>query len=631
MSNRYVSLRREVGLFGSFSMGFADVGADIFVALGLVTLYAGGYAPIAFLVASICYITTGLVYAELSSLYPYAGGGASFCLRAGSDLLGFLTGWAILLDYTLDIGLFSIASAGYLSYLFPEISGTMECSFLGIPVEVSLIGFTAFTLTMVLIGLNLLGIKESSAFNVVFVASTLAIKITVLILGFLFAFSLSGFLEQLKFFGNSAKFDTVTYFNIGSTNLENFIYAITLAMSSFIGIESIAQAAEETRNPWRYIPRAFKYAIISVVAFTLLFSILGLGVLGWEGLSTSIYNPIAALASKIPTIGVYLSTVVALVAFTITLVSTNTGIIGASRVAYSMAKFYLLPRVFSRLHHKTAVPYTTILFFGTIGALIALSGNLEFAASLYNFGALLSYVLVNLSHIALRLSDRDAYRPWKTPFNVRIKNGVEVSIVAVIGLLSTATMFTLTVLYHSFGRLFGTIWVIAGVAFFLAYRKYKKMNINERVGIKYLRPALPRIRTIVLSPAYLNEEVIHKAVSRILRPMHELYLTTLIEVEDRLIKQGIVKIDDIKQAMKDGLAILVNACKLLSKDGFVCNHVVIVGDYASLIRYARKIRADQLVVLAGRRVFIKREIEHKLIRGLRIPIEYLDISTVWAT
>ena len=74
MKEEEQSLKRDIGWYGSFSMGYADVGANVFIALGLVALYAGGRAPIAFLIASITYVATGLAYAELATTYTYAGG-----------------------------------------------------------------------------------------------------------------------------------------------------------------------------------------------------------------------------------------------------------------------------------------------------------------------------------------------------------------------------------------------------------------------------------------------------------------------------------------------------------------------------------------------------------------------------
>ena len=113
------SLKKELGLLGSFSMGFADVGADIFLALGLIAAYAHGAMPLAILVAAIVYICSGLAYAELGSAIPIAGGSSSFGRRAFGDLAAFVAGWGLILDYTIDIALFAVASAGYLTFFIP--------------------------------------------------------------------------------------------------------------------------------------------------------------------------------------------------------------------------------------------------------------------------------------------------------------------------------------------------------------------------------------------------------------------------------------------------------------------------------------------------------------------------------
>ena len=100
------ALKREVGWYGSFAMGYADVGADLYVAIGLVAFYAAGASPIAFAIASITYVCTGLAYAELATAYPYAGGAHVYSMKAFNDITGFVAGWAVMLDYTVDIALF---------------------------------------------------------------------------------------------------------------------------------------------------------------------------------------------------------------------------------------------------------------------------------------------------------------------------------------------------------------------------------------------------------------------------------------------------------------------------------------------------------------------------------------------
>src|SRR5690242_4939404 len=107
-------LRRDVSVWGSFMWGYADVGADIYVALGLVMAAAQGAASLAFGLAGLVYILVGLAYTELASAYPVAGGGQYFALRGLGDFWGYVAGIALLLDYTIDIALFSVASAGYL-------------------------------------------------------------------------------------------------------------------------------------------------------------------------------------------------------------------------------------------------------------------------------------------------------------------------------------------------------------------------------------------------------------------------------------------------------------------------------------------------------------------------------------
>ena len=156
-----VTLKREIGWFGSFIMGYADVGADVYIALGVVTLYAGGASPIAFLFASLAYIATGLAYAELASTYPYAGGAQVYSMKAFNDLFGFIAGWALLFSYTVDIALFSLASAGYLTFFVPSLKGGIEI----FGFRLGLTSILAMSMVLFLAFINVLGIKESSKFN----------------------------------------------------------------------------------------------------------------------------------------------------------------------------------------------------------------------------------------------------------------------------------------------------------------------------------------------------------------------------------------------------------------------------------------------------------------------------------
>ena len=386
------TLRREIGWYGSFAMGYADVGADIYVAIGLVALFAAGASPLAFLIASVTYVATGLAYSELATTYPYAGGAHIYAMKAFNDLVGFVAGWAVMLDYTVDMALFSLASAGYLSYYLPWTKGGhFVVALFDMKLSIPFPGLIAAALIFALLIVNIIGIRESSLFNEILVSLDLIVESIILISGFFLAFGLARFLGQLGTFGSPILHVNVAY-SLPSLGVQeqNFIYGITLAMTSFIGIESIAQAAEETRRPDQWIPRANKLSIISVILFAVGLSVISMGMMGWQDLAAARNDPIRAIAAHIPVIGPYLAPVVAITGFAICYVSTNTGVIGVSRIVFSMGRFDLLPRWFYKVHPKFKTPIRTIIVFGAIAIALALVGELTFVADLYNYGALLS-------------------------------------------------------------------------------------------------------------------------------------------------------------------------------------------------------------------------------------------------
>src|SRR5215469_1095056 len=147
-------LRRDVTTWGSYSWGYADVGADIYVALGLVVGAAMGAANVAFAFAGIVYVCIGLAYTELASAYPVAGGGQFFVTRALGDFMGFIAGWAVVLDFTIDISLFAWITISYLSITIPWLADHHITYF------VCVLGLTAF-LTII----NIMGVKQSSRIN----------------------------------------------------------------------------------------------------------------------------------------------------------------------------------------------------------------------------------------------------------------------------------------------------------------------------------------------------------------------------------------------------------------------------------------------------------------------------------
>lgn len=601
------ALKREVGWYGSFAMGYADVGADLYVAIGLVAFYAAGASPIAFAIASITYVCTGLAYAELATAYPYAGGAQVYSMKAFNDMVGFVAGWAVMLDYTVDMALFSLASAGYLSFFFPWMkSSFFPLSLLGLEFRISYIGFAAFVLVIALLLLNSIGIRESSAFNELLVSLDLVVESVILITGVLLAFGLMLFLSQITDFGAPSVFSNIVYVmpSLG-TQTQNFVYGITLAMTSFIGIESIAQAAEETKRPQKWIPRANKLSIIAVVVFAVGLSALSMGVMPWQALAASQTDPMAAIASRVPYIGHFLAPIVAFTGFTICFVSTNTGVIGASRVVFSMGRFGLMPAWFYKVHKKFRTPVRTIAVFGLIGATIALVGELHFVADLYNFGALLSYVIVNISLIVLRNKEPDAYRAWKLPGTLKIRfreKLIFVPVISIIGTIATGTMWLFVIGFHAEGRIVGTIWLAIGIIGFIVFRRSRKMSIiGNEVG-KTIAPGAYMMNATVLVRTPEDEDSVVEALKYELDTRFRVKLLSIVDSSELgLSTESIRDYSQLKQCQAISSGELRRVAKRLSSEGFDVVSRVEIGSTRSIVEREMESSDNDVVVLIKRK------------------------------
>jgi len=601
------ALKRDVGWYGSFSMGYADVGADIYVALGLVAFYAAGASPLAFAIASITYICTGFAYGELATAYPYAGGAQVYAMKAMNDLAGFIAGWAVMLDYTVDIALFSLATAGYLSFFIPWIkSATLTLTLLGVNLRVTALGLTSFLLVMGLIAVNLLGIKKASAFNEVLVTLDLIVESLILLFGAVLAFNLGLFISQIGVLGADQVFQNIAYVLQGlDYRKQNFIYGVTLAMCSFIGIESISQAAEETKRPYKWIPRATKLSILAVLIFAITLSSVAMGMVPWTRLAESQTDPMAVLAKSIPIIGGYIAPVVALTGFAICYVSTNTGVIGVSRVVFSMGKFNLMPRWFYRVHPTYRTPYRTILLFGLIGAALSFLGELHFIADLYNFGALLSYILVNISLIILRNTDAEAYRAWKAPGNLKLKvkgKTFLIPVTGLIGLLSCTAIWLLVISYHPAGRILGTAWIAAGLIVYAAYRRRSQLSLTAKLGGSRVKPSAYVFNALVLVRIPEDPERFVEAVRSSLDQRFRLTLMTVIDPEEHGFSlEDVKQYRYVKRAEEEAYMELEALADMLRSLGYEVSVRVEVGPQVKVVESEASSDRNDLIVLIRRR------------------------------
>jgi APA family basic amino acid/polyamine antiporter len=469
-------LRRDVTVWGSYTWGYADVGADIYAALGLVIAASQGLAPMAFALAGLIYIMIGLGYTELSSTYPVAGGGHYFALRGLGDFWGFVAGAALLLDYTIDIALFAVASAGYINFLLPLVFHGLNVGLvvsLG-PFHDIKIFWMIETIVLIvsLMFINIRGVRHSSRLNEILGAMDLVLETTVVVLGFVLAWN-----PQLLASQWTAALHPL--------NLHQFMYGSSLAIISFVGLESISQAAQETRRPATIIPRTSIALIFTVFIFAVGFSTVGLGILPWQSFASNISDPVAQIAKNIPYLGFIAGPFTAVLGATILLISANTGVMGASRLTLSMSQLHLATGWLDKIHPRFHTPVRTIVIFSMMGMLEALlafftPSVMDTLGNMYAFGATLGYMIVFVSLIVLRFKDPYSPRPYKMPINMKVKSQgsvIDFPLLGILGFIGVSFILFEVILTHAIGRIAGPAWVIICLVYYFLWRKRNKLPL----------------------------------------------------------------------------------------------------------------------------------------------------------
>jgi len=453
------ALRRLLGATSLFAIGYGDVGSSIYYALGVTAAFALGAAPIAILIAGIFFIFTVLTYAELSAAIPESGGAQVFARRAFGDVASFVAGWALLLDYVLTAAISAYAVAPYLGYFWPVLKT--------VPGHLMFTALLLFSLGV----LNIAGVRESTRVSLGLAIMGIITQGAIIVVGFFVVLNLPKLISQIQW-------------GVAPT-WSNLIYGISIAMVAYTGIEAVSQLSGEAVDPGRKVPRAMLSTLVTVLVMYLGISVIALSAMTPEELGTRWVNdPMAGIAANTPVLGPYLSPWIAVLGAAILTIAANAGVIGASRLAYSMANSYQLPPFFGRLHPKSKTPYLAIATFTIIGIIIVLAArHLKVLADLYNFGAMLAFSMAHLSLIGLRCKEPKLARPFKLRPHLKIA-GKEIPITAILGFCATFTVWLIVVFTHVHGRNLGFIWMGIGVLLYAWYRKRSQLPVMETVEIE---------------------------------------------------------------------------------------------------------------------------------------------------
>ena len=490
-------LERVLGAPALFATAYGNVGSSIYYALGLVAGIALGLTPIVFIISGLIFAATAATYAEGTVRYPEAGGSASFARHAFNELVSFGAAWAQMLNYVITIAISVIFVPHYLSIFWAPLKTNPWDIIVGIG------------LTWLLVGINIVGVKEAARLNIVLAVIDFATQLLLVALGFFLIFS-PHILQQNVHLGVAPSWSA-------------FLLAIPVGMIAYTGIETVSNLAEEARDPVRSIPRSISWVAIAVFAiyFTLPWIALSAMPVVHQG---SHYvtqlgenpphgfknDPVLGLVENLGLHGAVLAIIkvyVGILAATILFIATNAGVIGASRITYSMASYRQLPAAFRRLHPKLKTPWLALVVFAGIGStMFIVSGQVDFLGRMYAFGAMLSFTIAHASVVALRVRYRDAELEWRARPNLRIA-GIEWPLFAIVGGLGTGAAWLVVVVQDAPTRYAGLAWLVVGFVFYLLYRR--RLNVPLRVTSRSpvpLGPAIALEYRTILVPIVDGEE-----------------------------------------------------------------------------------------------------------------------------
>ena len=333
---------------------------------------------ISFVIASVVAGLTGLSYAELASMFPDAGASPVYVRKAFGPRAGFLLGWLRLIIAIVSMAAVAIGFGGYFSIIFD------------LPAD--LVALLALALSFAIV---VLGVRETVILAVVMTLLEAGGLIFILFLG-------------IPDIGTRSLFEMP----LGTVGL---ISGASLIFFAFEGFEQIATLSEEVRNPSRNIPRAI---LLSIAITTLLYvavAVAVVSILDWNELATS-ESPLSdvALAASGSRAASILSIIALFATFNTVLMMLAT----AARRAYGMAGHGMLPNLFRTLTPRSSTPWVAAGILAILAAIVALIGDLRFAAEASNYSVFIAFLTVNAALVYLRIRSPEINRPFKIPFAI---------------------------------------------------------------------------------------------------------------------------------------------------------------------------------------------------------------------
>ncbi|HCA86095.1 MAG TPA: amino acid permease [Streptomyces sp.] len=447
------SLRRSLGMWQltMISIG-ATLGTGIFVVLGEAVPEAGPAVTLAFVIAGLTALFSALSYAELAGTIPVAGSSYSYTYATLGELVAWICGWYLILEYGVSVAAVAVGWGEYLNELLAGTIGvTIPDALSAPPGEGGLFNLPALIVVLLAMAFLLGGARESARVNTVMVA----IKIGALLLFCAVAFT--GIRA-----GNYAPFMPLGMAGVSAAGATLFF--------SYIGFDAASTAGEEAKNPRRDLPRAIMLSLLIVTTLYVLVAAVAVGALPWRQFTGSE----AALAGIMKVVTGQDIWAVLLAAGAVVAIASVvlTVLYGQTRILFAMSRDGLVPKVFSKVHPRTGTPRANTvivsLFCGLLAAAIPL-GQLADATSI---GTLFAFALVNVAVIVLRRTRPDMPRTFRVPLSPLLPL---VGLAFCLWMMASLDAVTWTV--------FG-FWMAAGLAVYFGYgiRRSRLNDATEPAG-----------------------------------------------------------------------------------------------------------------------------------------------------
>jgi APA family basic amino acid/polyamine antiporter len=446
----------------------AIIGTGIFVLTGrAAAANAGPAVALSFIIAGTASAFAGLCYAEMASMIPIAGSAYTYSYATMGELVAWIIGWDLILEYLVGAATVSVGWSGYVVAFVKHIFGVdLPKEWTSAPViwdeaagafhaTGAIINIPAMIVTLAVTAILVVGIKESARFNTVIVF----VKVTVVLLFIAFA---SRFVNQ----DNWHPFIPDNQGSFGKFGWSGVMQGATMVFFSYIGFDAVSTAAQEAKNPQRDLPIGILGSLAVCTGLYIAVSLILTGVVSYTKLSVP--HPIA-VGIAVTGIG-WLETAVEVGAIAGLSSVMLVMLLGQPRIFFSMALDGLFPKVAARVHPRFGTPHITTMITGVICAIAGGILPIDILGELTSIGTLFAFVLVSLGVMILRLKRPDIPRAFKVPGGPYI--------VPICGVLTSgALMYTATT--HTLIRLF--LWMGIGLVIYFSYGR-KHSVLRAKLG-----------------------------------------------------------------------------------------------------------------------------------------------------